>query len=269
MTKRATVHIEDICFTYETDMVLKHINMDITPNRVCFVMGNNGSGKTTLLKNLMGFLVPQTGKIKINNADISSFDRKALSRLVSYVPQAIHLNTDFSVIDYISLGRTPYMGFSNKLQKTDYDIIEKYAVELGVNGIYSVQFNNLSGGQKQMVAITRSLVQETPLIILDEPMSALDIGKQVDLLKLIGKLAQKGRTVIMTSHNPNHALALESDSCFLQNGEIVAYGRSEEIIQETMLKRIYGENITINSSGMRSVVFDMGKTRDNSATMID
>ncbi len=257
MTKHAAVHIENICFAYETDMILKHISMDIGSNRVCFIMGNNGSGKTTLLKNIMGFLKPQAGRIRVNDTDISAYDRRTLSRFVSYVPQAIHLNTDFTVIDYISLGRTPYMGISTRLQKEDFDIIEKYSVRLGVNSLYSVPFNNLSGGQKQMVAIARSLIQETPLMILDEPMSALDIGKQVDLLKLLKELAFEGRTIVITSHNPNHALALESDSCFIQEGEIVAYGRSGEVIQETLLKEIYGDNITMDSAGTRSVVFNM------------
>lgn len=258
MTKQAILHIENICFAYESEMILKHISMNINPNRICFVMGNNGSGKTTLLRNLLGFLRPQEGSIRINDTDISAFDRKTLSKLVSYVPQAIHLNTDFTVIDYISLGRTPYMGLSSRLQDEDFDIIEKYSSKLGVNDLYSVQFNTLSGGQKQMVAITRSLIQETPLIILDEPMSALDIGKQVDLLKILKELANEGRTIVITSHNPNHALALESDSCFIQQGEVVAYGRSSEIIQESLLKNIYGDNITIDSASEKSsVVFNM------------
>ena len=243
---KIAVHIENICFSYESEMVLKNLTMDIVAGRICFIMGNNGSGKTTLLKNIMGFLSPQQGIIQISGESVSSLDKQTMSRLVSYVPQAIHLNTDFSVIDYISLGRTPHLGLLRRMTDEDYKIIEKVSVLLGVNKVYDVPFNNLSGGQKQMVAIARSLVHDTPVVIMDEPMSALDIGKQVEFLKVLHDLGANGKTIIITTHNPNHAIALESDSCFLQNGEIESFGKSSEIICSELLQQIYGHNVLLD-----------------------
>ncbi len=255
---RPMIRLEDVCFAYESEMVLKHLTAELNEHQIYFVMGNNGSGKTTMLKTMMGFLQPQKGKVLVNGSDISSIDKRTMSRTVSYVPQAIHLNSDFSVIDYLSLGRTPYLGFSSKLKEEDYQIIEKYSVQLGVDLLYSTPFNKLSGGQKQMVAITRSLVQDTPLIIMDEPMSALDIGKQVDLLKNLRELAEDNRTIVLTTHNPNHAIAMESNACFLKNGEIVAYGRSGDIIREDLLHDIYGANVALERGARTdAVVFDM------------
>lgn len=250
------IHIENLCFSYEKTMVLKHLSLDIESDRICFIMGNNGSGKTTLLKNLMGFLIPQSGEILIQGKSIASLDRRVMSRLISYVPQAIHLNTDFTVVDYLSLGRTPYTGFSSKLSDEDYRVIERYSVMLGIDYIYDVPFNKLSGGQKQIVAIARSLIQDTPLIIMDEPMSALDIGKQVDVLNVLQNLTFEQKTIILTTHNPNHALAIDSDACFLRHGEIVAFGKSGEIINDSLLQNIYGENITLDHGEKAdSVVF--------------
>lgn len=255
---KPTVHIEDVCFAYESEMILKHLSMDILPNSLCFIMGNNGSGKTTLLKNILGFLTPQSGIIQIAGKNVSSIDKQAMSRMVSYVPQAIHLNTDFSVIDYISLGRTPYIGMLSKLADADYQIIEEFSALLGVCEIYEIPFNKLSGGQKQTVAIARSLVQDTPVIIMDEPMSALDIGKQVDLLIILHRLAEQGKTIILTTHNPNHALALNSEACFLKQGKIIAFGKSSDIIQEDLLHKIYGSNISLDhGEKAASIVFDM------------
>lgn len=256
MSKQA-VHVKDICFAYESKMILKHLSMDIVPNNICFIMGNNGSGKTTLLKNMMGFLLPQQGEIQIAGENVANIEKQTMSRLVSYVPQAIHLNTDFSVIDYISLGRTPHMGMLSKMTNKDYQIIEDVSVLLGVDEIYEIPFNKLSGGQKQMVAIARSLVQDTPVIIMDEPMSALDIGKQVDLLKVLYDLSKKGKTIIITTHNPNHALAVESDACFLQEGEIAAFGKSSDIICNELLQQIYGQNILLDhGEKTNAVVFN-------------
>ena len=240
------IHIEDVCFAYESEMILKHLSMDVSLNHICFIMGNNGSGKTTLLKNILGFLSPQSGDIQIFGKTVSGLDRQTMSRLVSYVSQAIHLNTDFSVIDYISLGRTPYIGIMSELKDEDYQIIEKIAVLLGIDKILGISFNKLSGGQKQMVAIARSLIQDTPVIILDEPMSALDIGKQVDLLKVLYSLTREGKTIVLTTHNPNHALAIDSDACFMKNGEIILHGKSGDIITDTLLHSVYGDNIMLD-----------------------
>lgn len=248
--------LDNVCFSYEKERVLKNISAEIQQNHICFIMGNNGSGKTTLLKNIMGFLMPQEGKIIIGGREVASYDHKSMSKQVSYVPQAIHLNTDFKVIDYLALGRTPHSGLLNQLKDSDYDIIDKYSIRFGIEDYYKVEFNKLSGGQKQMVAIVRSLIQETPIIILDEPMSALDIGKQVDLLKAYEELSKSGKTIVMTTHNPNHALSVNGYSCFMKHGEIIAFGKSDEIINESVLLDIYGSNIELDQGKKKFVVFN-------------
>ena len=256
------IQLDDVCFTYEKEMVLKHISMAVEKNSLCFIMGINGSGKTTLLKNMMGFLSPQTGRILIDGKAIASVERHTMSKLVSYVPQAIHLNTDFTVLDYLSLVRTPHLGVVAKMKETDFEIIDQYSGWLEVDKYLEMPFNKLSGGQKQMVAITRSLVQNTPLIILDEPMSALDIGRQVDLLKILKRLTNNGKTIVLTTHNPNHALAVEGKSCFLKHGRIISFGNTRDVIQEKLLQEVYGRNITIeqnNKTGL--VVFNMGENQ--------
>ena len=252
------VSLENVSFSYDKKAVLKELSLSISQNRICFIMGNNGSGKTTLLKNIMGFLIPQKGVIRISEKDVATIDRHSMSKIISYVPQAIHMNTDFSVIDYLSLGRTPHIGIFKNMRKIDYEIIERYSNKLCIENIYDSSFNKLSGGQKQMVAIARSLIQDTPLIILDEPMSALDVGKQVELLKLLYELTKKGKTIILTSHNPNHALAVESDSCFIDHGQLINYGSSKSIITNELLHSIYGDNISLSHGRVNeSVVFNV------------
>lgn len=268
MSKNA-IQINDLCFSYGTKSVLENVSITIPANRICFIMGNNGSGKTTLLKNIMGFLSPQSGTIRIQGENSLSLDYKVMSRMISYVPQAIGLSTDFSVIDYLSLGRTPHMQWMSKLSDLDYQIIEAFAEKLGIVELFDATFNNLSGGQKQMVAIARSLIQDTPIVILDEPMSALDIGKQVDLLKILCEQTLQGKTIILTTHNPNHALAVESDSCFIKEGKVAAIGRSDDIIQNDLLYEVYGSNITLDQgNGSKSVVFNTDSIKKQQLTEI-
>lgn len=248
------VQLNDVCFFYGQEMILKHLSLTVKKNSLCFIMGINGSGKTTLLKNMMGFLLPRKGRIEINGTDVATIDRYTMSRLVSYVPQVINLNTDFTVMDYLSLGRTPHLGLFAKMKETDFEIIDRYSARLGVKRFLGIPFNKLSSGQKQMVAVTRSLIQDTPLIILDEPMSALDIGKQVDLLQVLRELISDGKTIILTTHNPNHALALKCDVCFLKQGTLIAYGDSIETISEKILNEIYGNNISLDCGKKRRFV---------------
>ena len=138
---KSAISADNVTFAYDKTVVLKNITLSVPSNRICFIMGNNGSGKTTLLKNIMGFLSPQSGQILISDKDVSKIDRLAMSKLISYVPQAIHLNTDFSVIDYLSLGRTPHIGILNRLGQSDYEIIERYAHRLGIDTIFDATFN--------------------------------------------------------------------------------------------------------------------------------
>ena len=176
--------------------------------------------------------------------------------MVSYVPQAIQLNTDFKVIDYLSLGRTPYIGVSSHLNDYDYEIIDKYSIRFGIEEYYDIEFNKLSGGQKQMVAIVRSLIQDTDIIVMDEPMSALDIGRQVDLLRAFSDLVNEGKTIILTTHNPNHALSINCDVCFLKDGKIHAFGKCDEVVNETLLQTVYGLNISLEHGRRDFVVFN-------------
>ena len=247
------ISIESVSFSYNKEPVLNNISFSVPINRICFVMGNNGSGKTTLIKNILGFLSPQSGTIRVLGKEVSKLERHSMSKLVSYVPQAIHLNTDFTVIDYLALGRTPHIGTISSLKDNDYQIIEDYSKRLGIDTIYDTAFNELSGGQKQIVAIARSLIQDTPLIIMDEPMSALDIGKQAELLRLLSVLS-KTKTILLTTHNPNHALTITSDACFLHTGTIAAYGDSKAIIHNSILHKIYGDSVVMNNDAMRNAV---------------
>lgn len=253
------VIITELSFSYEKKLILDNLSASFPKNSICFIMGNNGSGKTTLLKNLMGFLTPQNGSIIIENNSIANYDKTKLSKLISYVPQAIRLNTDFTVIDYLSLGRTPHLDLLSKLKDSDYSIIESFSQMLGIDNLYDATFNKLSGGQKQIIAIARSLIQDTPIIIMDEPMSALDIGKQVEVLKILHKL-KESKTIILTTHNPNHALAIESNSYFMKNGKIIYFGESKKIIQNELIQNVFGNNISLNhGKDMDSIVFVVDK----------
>lgn len=178
--------------------------------------------------------------------NIANISRERFAKMISYVPQ--NLNTsygDLKVKDYLILGRNPYILLGNP-RKSDYDLVETYSMRTGIQELLNIPFRHLSGGQKQWVAITRALVQETPVILMDEPMAALDMGKQAVLLALLDELrSDDEKTIILTSHNPNHCMMLESTVCLLHENKIYSIGKPIEVFSETNVNAIYGNNIKV------------------------
>lgn len=252
------VSLQNIDFAYDKKQIYKDFSIDIKVNDIFFIMGINGCGKTTLLKIICSFLPVSSGKIIINGKNIKRLDSKSFSKIVSYVPQTINLTSDFLVKDYLAMGRTPYKNFYSTIDESDYRIVEEYAKEFNIESLLGINFNSLSGGQKQLVAICRAIIQETPIIIMDEPMSALDLGKQAEFLSLILRLKKQGKTIILTSHNPNHALAIKEycKICFLKNGKLFTNGKAEDVLSDKTINGIYGEKVAFNIEN-QSILFNL------------
>ena len=251
------VSIEEIRFSYGQRNIYEHFSLAIPENDILFVMGVNGCGKTTLLKILCGFLRIQAGKVHVKGRSIYDYSQKAFAQLVSYVPQTLNLTADFLVKDYLVLGRAPYKAFGASYTDEDYLCAEKYAQQLSLVQLLDTPFQHLSGGQKQNVAICRALIQETPILVLDEPMSALDIGHQAAFLALLQELKKAGKTIVLTSHNPNHALCFDSSVCLLQDGKKIGLGKASDVLDNEAVAAVYGGNLRIlESGGSRNLVFD-------------
>lgn len=243
------IQIQNLSCTYGKHQVLSGVSLSIPPCSILFVMGNNGSGKTTLIKCMLNRQTPTSGTISYQGNELSRIGRTRLARLVSYVPQNIHVGCDYKVKDYLVLGRNPYIAFASP-QKRDYELAAFYAEKTGIKSVWEKPFYTLSGGQKQWAVITRALVQETPIIIMDEPMSALDMGKQAELLCLLRDLRnQDEKTIILTSHNPNHCTALDCNVCVLHRERVYAYGPPRQVLRPDMISEIYGDHIELFENG--------------------
>lgn len=242
------ISLKNISCCYGKKEILSNISMDIDKGKIVFLMGNNGSGKTTLLKCLLNNIPIQKGSILFEGKEISHISKSDFSKLISYVPQNININCDLKVKDYLVLGRNPYIAFGSPTSY-DYEIVEKYALQTGILNILTQPFHLLSGGQKQWVTITRALIQETPVLIMDEPMSALDLEKQAELLILLKNLKkQLGKTIILTSHNPNHCFCLDSSVCLLNHKKILAFGHPKQVFTQKNISDVYGPHILLNNN---------------------
>lgn len=244
------INVENLSFSYKRNNVLKGCNFNILSKSVNAIIGINGAGKTTLFNCLIKELSNYDGNILYNEKNLKDISYKELSKLVSFVPQLSSLGEiDCPVRDYLVEGRTPYLKSFSIPNKDDYLIVEKYAKEIGIDDLLGCNVMNLSGGQIQLISIARALIQETDIIIMDEPMSALDLSNQAVVLKLIKSLNEKGKTIIFTTHNPNHAIAIGCNILVLADGKIFNSGKASDVLTNQTINKIYGDCFEKNEYG--------------------
>lgn len=240
-----SVEVKDLSFSYDNrKFVLNNLNFHCKDGSINVLLGLNGSGKTTLIKCLAGLLKPQSGEIIIEGKNLKDISIKERAKIVSYVSQKNNNIDDFSVYDYLSFGTSSELEFYESPKEKQKQNILKQAERFNISHLLDKKLGELSGGERQIVSICSAIIQNTKIVILDEPTSALDIKNQNIVLSIIKQIAKEEKKIfILSSHNPNHALFLNSSVCLLKDGKVANFGTASEIIQVDKLKEIYGENI--------------------------
>ncbi len=230
------VEVHDLDYSYGSTQVLSGVDFHVRTGDCLALLGENGTGKTTLLKCLLGILKSEQA-IRIDGILVESLTPKALSGMVSYVAQDI-LCGEGTVFDTVLLGRKPYM--DGKPTKEDLLKVERTLETLGLSSHALKSVSCLSGGERQKVLIARALAQETPLIIMDEPTSSLDLKNQLEITECIRALFEReGRTLIVCMHDINLAMRFCNKFLFLREGKVRATGDAD-IITPSLIRDVYG-----------------------------
>ncbi len=248
------LEIKNLNFYYGDNHILKNISFSAESCSLWGLMGPNGSGKTTFFKCILGLLKHTGSQIKINNIDLKKINTPKLAKLISYVPQEHKPPFPFTVREIVLMGRSPHMGGIFGLKKEDYNEAEKAIDMVDIADIADKPVTALSGGQRQLTLIARSIAQNSPVMILDEPTSALDFNNQINIWKILKKLAESGKLIIACSHDPNHLLWFAENTLVIKNGEILASGKTEDIITNRLLKEIYGSEYNILNNGSNKII---------------
>lgn len=233
------IQVSNLSCGYGSKEILKDVNFSIEKGAVLSILGANGSGKSTLLKAMVG-LLPYKGNISIDNDDTRTLSRKERASLVAYVPQSSSIPFDFNVLEIVLMGRFHSSSLNLSYSKKDKDEACEALKQVGIEDFKGRIFRNLSGGERQLVLIARALAQKSKIIIMDEPVTGLDLGNQMRLLDLISTLAQDGKIVIQTTHYPDHALRVSTQVLWLDKGKILAFGSPEEVISTQRIYDVYG-----------------------------
>jgi iron complex transport system ATP-binding protein len=207
------------------------------------LLGPNGAGKTTLLRVLAGVIVPKLGEVYLGEHRLRQMGRSAVARQCAYLPQNTGASFDICVEDVVTLGRYPHVGPWRALSRQDYAAIHRAMERVGVTALRHRALPTLSGGERQRVFIARALAQEAPVLLLDEPSAALDIGRQIELMALLADLHAEGRTILAALHDLRLAMEYFPRALLLHAGRAVAEGDTRAVLVGPHVERAYGVQI--------------------------
>jgi len=233
------IEARHLAIGYRGRQVGEGIELALDSGEVLCLLGPNGSGKTTLFRTLLGVLPPLAGTVRLAGRELSDWPRRELARRLGYVPQAHAGLFAFTVEEVVLMGRTAHMGRFSTPTATDRAAARAAMERLGIAHLCRRLYTEISGGERQLALIARALAQETAILILDEPTASLDFGNQLRVLKEIDALKAQGLSILMSTHQPEHALRVADRVALLKAGRIVAQGPRALVTAET-LAELYG-----------------------------
>ncbi|MGB4594557.1 MAG: ABC transporter ATP-binding protein [Anaerolineaceae bacterium] len=243
----AIIDFESVVFGYPNSggMVLDGMNLSILNGGMTAILGPNGAGKTTLLQVVLGWLKPHSGVVRLNGKPLTEYSRREMGQTMSLVPQSEHISFDFSVVDYVLLGRAPYLAPLDQPSHIDEEIALQAIETVGITHLANRSATALSGGERQLVLLARALAQQPKLLLLDEPTSHLDLSNKALLIKLLKSLNQRGVSVLFTTHEPEVASQLADQMVLMRNGKVMGAGVSSSVFDSETLSELYGVPVKV------------------------
>jgi iron complex transport system ATP-binding protein len=223
--------------------LVEDVSLSLPAGSMTVLLGPNGAGKTTLLRVLAGVIVPTTGDVYLGESRIRHLGRSAIARRCAYLPQHTSATFDICAEDVVALGRYAHVGPWRTLSRQDYEAIHQAMERVGVTALRHRALPTLSGGERQRVLIARALAQEAPVMLLDEPSAALDIGRQMELMALLADLHAEGRTILAALHDLRLAMEFFPRAMLLHGGQLVAEGATATVLVGPYVEMAYGVRI--------------------------
>lgn len=244
----AILEAQNIGFGYGERTIFENLSFAVEPGSMTALLGANGAGKTTLLNMAAALVHLREGRVLVHGRDVRDWGRRELSRFVALAPQHLEVPFQFQVEEIVAQGRMPYAGRFGGQSARDRQIVEESMRAVDVFGLRHRVYSELSGGEKQRVKIAIALAQQPKLMLLDEPTQHLDVGRQIEIVRLMRRLNESGITMLAAIHDLQLARQNFEHSILLTNGGCCA-GATDKVMQPELLEEAFG----VDRSGLENV----------------
>ncbi len=231
--------IEQLSVGYKRKRILQDLSLSFPEGGFTALLGANGCGKTTLLHTLAGLLKPEAGQVVLNGEPLKSLSSKQIARQLAVLPQVTTAPAGLTVRELVMQGRFPWQNWWRQWSDEDEAAVEAAIAATGIADYLDMPLEQLSGGQRQRCWIAMTLAQDTPLLLLDEPTTYLDISHQVELMNLIASLRLKGKTIIAVLHDLNQAATYADHLVMMKGGNVYAQGDVDQVFTPQNLKAVF------------------------------
>lgn len=237
------LQFDRLCAGYEGLERLHQVSADLAPGQLTAVIGPNGCGKSTLMKCMAGLLKPSAGALRLDGRDFHAIPEKERARYVSYMPQS-RITPDISVRQLVTHGRYPHLRWGQNLTKADREIVDRALERTELMPYAGRSVSRLSGGERQRAYLAMMLAQQTPVMLLDEPTTYLDLSSQFALMVLLKELCGEGRSIVTVLHDLSLALEYADRILLMQDGRLVIDGTPKDVFLSGKMQTVFGIDIT-------------------------
>ena len=238
-----SLQISHLSFAYGEREVLRDISFTLEKGEFLSVLGPNGVGKSTLFRCILSRLGHYSGTITSDGDDLKTLPRREAARRLAYIPQIHQPTFSYTVLDTGLMGTARQLSPFAQPGKAQVERAMAALERVGAAHLAQRDFTRISGGEQQLVLVSRAIAQQAEILIMDEPTSALDYGNQLRVLQLVRELAGEGYGVLLSTHNPQHALTFASRILALADGRVAALGRPKEVLTPELVSRLYGVDV--------------------------
>jgi len=237
--------------------IVQQLSLQLAACQLMILIGPNGCGKSTLLKALAGQLPPRQGTIRLDGTPLADFSPRALARRIAYLPQSPQAPDGLRVRDLVAYGRHPHQGLFRQWSAADEAAVEQALADTDLSALAERRLETLSGGQRQRAWLAMALAQQADLLLLDEPVSMLDLGHQLEVMELVYRLSRQGRGIIMVLHDLMAAARYADVLVAMRDGQLVAAGKPAEVLTAEQVAALYdvqAQILTVPGDGAPLVV---------------
>lgn len=247
----ACVSVSDVSFSYGSSPLMRNVSVGFRSGAFTCVIGPNGCGKSTLVGLCCGQLRPRSGTVNVCGSDIYALSAKRRARLVAMLPQS-NAAPPMSVSDLVECGRFAHRTFARPMSEADYAAVDEAIGAVGLAQYRDADVRSLSGGQRQRAFIAMTVAQDTPAVFFDEPSTYLDARTSHEMMHLLRRLSEMGKTVVAVVHDIDSALRYADDIVLMESGGVAAAGDCREVFESGAIEEVFGMELVSFSHGGRN-----------------